>query len=125
MRDDKKPTAVDIEENKQGRQDTAAAKVLAKALKVDENLLITQKLNEIAQLLWMHEDTSEEKTHARIVRAVELYETRALNPRMAPRACWRCRWWARMQPPSNACAARLCSTSRSRGGTWPSNMHIN
>ena len=42
---------------------------------VSEAALLQQKVNEIAKLLWVHEDASEETTHQRIVRAVELYES--------------------------------------------------
>ena len=71
----KDPTAVDIEDIKRRPQDIANAKALGKVLKVDENFLIGQKVFEVRQLLCFRDDESKESKNARIVRAVELYES--------------------------------------------------
>ena len=51
------------------------AKDLQTALAISDSALHQQKLNEIAKLLWVHEDAGEETRHERGVRALELYES--------------------------------------------------
>ena len=51
------------------------AKNFQKAFEVSDDALLQQKLNEIAQLLWMPEDISDDAKIERVVRALELYES--------------------------------------------------
>ena len=44
------------------------------SLKFDAETIELRKLNEIAELLWLHEDLKDEDRNAQIVRALELYE---------------------------------------------------
>lgn len=71
----RKPVEIKTPVNEIAPQDIVRSKALQKALGVSENDLTNQKINEIGQLLWFHEDASEETKHARIVRALELYES--------------------------------------------------
>mgnify|MGYP000087622986 CR=1 FL=1 len=56
-------------------QEIPSAAKVQDMLGVSENTLQTQKINEIASLLWVHEDADEDTKHARILRALELYES--------------------------------------------------
>ena len=51
------------------------AKNLQKAFEVSDEALLQQKHNEIAQLLWMPEDISDDAKIERVVLALELYES--------------------------------------------------
>lgn len=71
----KQPVGLKISEDAVGPQHMVPSKALQEALEVSAADLANQKVNEIGKLLWFHEDASEETKHARIVRALELYES--------------------------------------------------
>ena len=71
----KKTPQIQMENRKQAAHKIAPAASIQKAFEVDEAALLQQKINEIAKLLWVHEDADEDITYQRVVRALELYES--------------------------------------------------
>lgn len=55
--------------------ETPSAAALQKAVEISDETLGLHKVNEIAKLLWFHENADEDTKHARILRALELYES--------------------------------------------------
>ena len=71
----KMPIEIHVPEGRQAAYEKVPVDRLQEAFGVSDVALLQQKINEIAELLWVHEDASEAATHARIVRALELYES--------------------------------------------------
>ena len=71
----KKPIEIRVPEGRQAAYEKVPVDRLQEAFGVSDVALRQQKINEIAELLWVHEDASEATTHERVVRALELYES--------------------------------------------------
>ena len=71
----KEPVKVDSEENHAEPYEIAPVKALKKVFGVEANNLLARKINEVSQFLWNHPDTSETEVNARLIRAIELYES--------------------------------------------------
>ena len=71
----KKMAKLEVSKDADEAHEIASAKALGKALEIDANALLNRKLNEIGSLLWHHEGESVAEMQARLVRAVELYES--------------------------------------------------
>ena len=71
----KKKGVLEVEKNRRAGHDIVSARAAQQAAGIEDDALILQKVNEISQLLWVHEDASEEVVHRRLVRALELYES--------------------------------------------------
>lgn len=71
----KKPIVVRTKPGDLAAQDILPARAVQKACDVSHDDLLTQKVNEIGKLLWVHEDADEQTIHTRVVRALELYES--------------------------------------------------
>jgi phosphatidate phosphatase PAH1 len=71
----KKTAVVEVKKKKRRAYELPSADVLKDGLNVGDVDLVTQKINEITQLLWFYQDASDATKHTRIVRAVELYES--------------------------------------------------
>lgn len=71
----KKPPEIHASKAKHAAHKNVPANKLQEAFGVSDSALSLQKVNEIAKLLWVHEDASEETKHERVVRALELYES--------------------------------------------------
>jgi hypothetical protein len=56
-------------------QELPSAAAIQKMFGLSEEAMLNLKINEIAKLLWFHEEASEETKHERVVRALELYES--------------------------------------------------
>ena len=71
----KKDPAVVLKKPLNAAHEQVTAKELQTAFEVSDGALLQQKVNEIAQLLWVREDASDEKSHQRVIRALQLYES--------------------------------------------------
>ena len=71
----KKSPGVRMPKDRQAAHKNVPAHTLQEVFEVSDDALLQQKVNEIARLLWVHDDASEEKIHERVVRALELYES--------------------------------------------------
>lgn len=78
---DKKPAVADkqpaVMEKKQNFavQEMPPSAYMRKASGISEADMLSQKVSEITKLIWLHPDTSEERKNAKILRALELYES--------------------------------------------------
>lgn len=70
----KKPLVLEVEEMiSMAAQELPPVTALQKAFGVSDDAILTQKINEIEKLLWVHDNASKDEKHSRIVRALELY----------------------------------------------------
>lgn len=73
----KDPLNIKLTKSKMAVQEIPSAAALQEMFGVSDSAVLTRKINEIGQLLWFHEDASEDTKHERILRALELYESLA------------------------------------------------
>ncbi|NNL19292.1 MAG: hypothetical protein HKP37_11180 [Boseongicola sp.] len=71
----KDPQKVKVTKRKIAVQEIAPAAALQSVFEVGDEDVLAEKINDISKLLWFHEFASEETKHARILRALELYES--------------------------------------------------
>ena len=71
----KEEPAVLASQLSQAAHEQVSSKKLQAGFKISDATLRDQKLLEIAQLLWVQEDASEEMRQKRVIRALQLYES--------------------------------------------------
>ena len=71
----KKPTEVGSTTKELAAHENHPAAAWQKVLEISDDTLVTQKINEISKLLWVDRGADKDVGYARLLRALELYES--------------------------------------------------
>lgn len=71
----KPPKKVQVPDQDYASHEQVPRESLQNSWGITDGTLLSQKLNDITKLLWVHEDETEQVRQARVVRALELYES--------------------------------------------------